>query len=219
MNNVESPQIIDPIIIGITGASASGKSLLSQTIYQELQEDLDEDSICILSEDSYYNDQAHLDMEERIKANYDHPNAFDHNLLVHHLNELKDGKSVEVPMYDYKIHTRVEETITFNPRPVIILEGILLLVDKAIRKRLDTSVYMDTPLDICLIRRLTRDIEERERTMESVISQYRATVRPMFLEFVEPSKQFADIIVPRGGRNRDAIDMIKARIKQMIAAA
>ena len=211
--------MIDPIIIGISGASASGKSLLAETIYQELKEDLGEDSICIMKEDSYYKDQAHLDMEERIKANYDHPNAFDHNLLVHHLNELKDGNSVEVPVYDYRIHTRIDETITFNAKPIILIEGILLLVDKAIRKRLDTSVYVDTSLDICLLRRLKRDIEERDRTMESVISQYRLTVRPMFLEFVEPSKQFADIIVPRGGRNRVAIDMIKARIKQMVTNA
>ncbi|MCP3676017.1 MAG: uridine kinase [Gammaproteobacteria bacterium] len=208
--------MIKPVIIGIAGASASGKSLLSETIYKELQDDLGEKSVCILKEDSYYKDQAHLDMDDRIKANYDHPNAFDHNLLMHHLNELKAGNSVEVPVYDYRIHTRVDKTLYFNARPIILLEGILLLVDKAIRQKLDTSVYMDTPLDICLLRRLQRDIEERDRTMESVITQYISSVRPMFLEFVEPSKQFADIIVPRGGRNRVAIDMIKARIKQMV---
>ncbi len=208
--------MIKPVIIGITGASASGKSLLSETIYKELQEDLSENSICILKEDSYYKNQTHLDMGERIKANYDHPNAFDHNLLVHHLNELKAGNSVEVPVYDYRIHTRIDKSIHFEARPIILLEGILLLVDKSIRQKLDTSVYMDTPLDICLLRRLQRDIEERGRTMESVITQYTSSVRPMFLEFVEPSKQFADIIVPRGGRNRVAIDMIKARIKQMV---
>ena len=172
-----------PVIIGITGASASGKSLLSETIYNELIEDLGADSICIMKEDSYYKDQAHLDMEDRIKANYDHPNAFDHNLLVHHLNELKDGNSVEIPVYDYRIHTRVDKTLSFDARPIILLN---------------------------------RDIKERDRTMESVITQYKSSVRPMFLEFVEPSKQFADIIVPRGGRNRVAIDMIKARIKQMV---
>lgn len=207
---------MNPIIIGIAGASASGKSLLSETIYRELKQELGETNITIMKEDSYYKDQSHMEMDQRIRTNYDHPNAFDHSLLVHHLNELKAGKSVEVPVYDYRIHTRIDESITMEARPIIIIEGILLLFDKAIRKRLDTSVYMDTPLDICLIRRLKRDMEERGRSMESVITQYKSTVRPMFLEFVEPSKQFADIIIPRGGKNRVAIDMIKARIKQMV---
>lgn len=205
-----------PIIIGIAGASASGKSLLSQTIYQELKKEIGPSYISILKEDSYYKDQSEIEMEKRIRTNYDHPNAFDHRLLVDHLDQLKAGHNVEVPVYDYKIHTRTDETITLEPRRVIIIEGILLLVDKAIRQRLDTSVFMDTPLDICFIRRLKRDMEERERTMESVINQYKSTVRPMFLEFVDPSKQFADIIVPRGGKNRIAIDMIKARIQQLV---
>jgi len=204
-----------PIIIGIAGASASGKSLLSHTIFNELKAELGEHNIAIMNEDAYYKDQSHMDMEDRIKTNYDHPNAFDHSLLVHHLDELLVGRSVQIPTYDYKIHTRTNQTILMAPRPVIIIEGILLLVNKTIRKRLNTSIYMDTALDICFIRRLKRDMEERERTLESVILQYTSTVRPMYLEFVEPSKQFADIIVPKGGKNRVAIDMIKARIKQL----
>lgn len=205
-----------PIIIGIAGASASGKSLFAETIYHELKDELGAPYIAIMKEDSYYKDQTHMAMEDRIKTNYDHPNAFDHSLLVHHLDELKAGKSVNLPVYDYKIHNRIEDSIEMEPRKIIIIEGILLLVDKSIRKRLDASVYMDTPLDICLLRRLKRDIEERERSLESVVKQYRETVRPMFMEFVDPSKQFADLIVPRGGKNRVAIDLLKARIKQLL---
>lgn len=205
-----------PIIIGIAGASASGKSLFAETIFNELRDELGAPYISIMKEDSYYKDQTHMAMEDRIKTNYDHPNAFDHSLLVHHLDELKEGKTVKVPVYDYKIHNRIDDYIEMEPRKIIIIEGILLLVDKAIRKRLDASVYMDTPLDICLLRRLKRDIEERERSLEAVVKQYRDTVRPMFMEFVDPSKQFADLIVPRGGKNRVAIDLLKARIKQLI---
>jgi len=205
-----------PIVIGIAGASASGKSLFAETIYNELKDELGAPYISIMKEDSYYKDQTHMAMEDRIKTNYDHPNAFDHSLLVHHLDELKSGKPVKVPVYDYKIHNRIDDFIEMEPRKIIIIEGILLLVDKAIRKRLDASVYMDTPLDICLLRRLKRDIEERERSLESVVKQYRDMVRPMFMEFVDPSKQFADLIVPKGGKNRVAIDLLKARIKQLI---
>lgn len=206
---------MNPVIIGIAGASASGKSLFAETIYRELKEELGADYISIMKEDSYYKDQSHMAMDDRIKNNYDHPNAFDHSLLVHHLDELKAGKTVNVPVYDYISHNRTDETVEMAPRKIILIEGILLLVDKAIRKRFDASVYMDTPLDICLLRRLQRDIEERERSFESVIRQYRDTVRPMYMEFVDPSKQFADLIVPRGGKNRVAIDLLKARIKQL----
>ncbi|WP_020410113.1 uridine kinase [Hahella ganghwensis] len=204
------------IFIGITGASASGKSLLSATIYEELKEEVGAWQIGIIKEDSYYKDQSHMDMSERVLTNYDHPNAFDHDLLVEHLDVLREGHQVDVPVYDFKEHNRSPDTIAMEARKVIIVEGILLLSDKNIRKRLDTSIYVDTPLDICLLRRLRRDTEERGRTMESIIQQYKKTVRPMFLEFVEPSKQFADIIVPRGGKNRVAIEMLKARIKQLL---
>ncbi|WP_028115415.1 uridine kinase [Ferrimonas senticii] len=206
------------VIIGIAGASASGKSLIARTIYEELTADLGTDQIEVINEDSYYKDQSHLTMEERVKTNYDHPNALDHDLLVHHLKMLKSGAAVEVPTYSYVEHTRTAETHTVTPKKVIILEGILLLTNQALRDQMHTTVFMDTPLDICFIRRLTRDVKERGRSMESVITQYQETVRPMFLQFIDPSKQHADIIVPRGGKNRIAIDILKAKIRQLLNA-
>ena len=208
---------VSPIFIGIAGASASGKSLLAGTIYEELRNTIGSHAISIIKEDSYYQEQSDLTFEERTAINYDHPNAFDHDLLIRHMDQLHSGRDVDIPIYDYTVHNRAEETRPLSPVPVIIIEGILILHDKAIRKRLDAKVFMDTPLDVCLLRRLRRDISERGRTVDSVIEQYKRTVRPMFLEFIEPTKQFADIIVPRGGKNRVAIEMIKARILQMLA--
>ena len=205
------------IFIGIAGASASGKSLLAQTIHQELQAELGNGAISIIKEDSYYKARDDLTFEERERINYDHPNAFDHSLLIEHLDALHNQQTVEIPVYDYTVHNRSDQSKTLTPTRVIIVEGILLLNDKTIRKRLDTKVFMDTDLDICLLRRLKRDIEERGRTVDSVIEQYKRTVRPMFMEFVQPSKQYADIIVPRGGKNRVVIEMLKARIKQLLA--
>lgn len=205
-----------PIFIGIAGASASGKSLLAQTIHHELQYELGENAISIIKEDSYYKARDDLTFEEREQINYDHPNAFDHDLLIDHIDSLAKHQAVDVPVYDYKAHNRSDDTMRREPTRVIIVEGILLLNDKMIRKRLDAKVFMDTDLDICLLRRLKRDIEERGRTVDSVIEQYKRTVRPMFMEFVQPSKQYADIIVPRGGKNRVVIEMLKARIKQML---
>lgn len=205
-----------PIFIGIAGASASGKSLLAKTIHDELQQELGDGAISIIKEDSYYRERDGLSIEERAQINYDHPNAFDHDLLLEQLDTLNNNKAVDVPVYDYKIHNRSDATFSQQPTKVIIVEGILLLNDKNIRKRMDAKVFMDTDLDICLLRRLKRDIEERGRTVDSVIEQYKRTVRPMFLEFVQPSKQYADVIVPRGGKNRVVIEMLKARIKQML---
>lgn len=204
------------IFIGIAGASASGKSLLSQTILLELQYELGEDAIAILKEDSYYRARDELTFEEREQINYDHPSAFDHDLLIDHIDALAKQQSIEVPVYDYTLHNRAKNTQIMRPTRVIIVEGILLLHDKKIRQRMDAKVFIDTDLDICLLRRLKRDIEERGRTVDSVIEQYKRTVRPMFLEFVQPSKQYADIIVPRGGKNRVVIEMLKARITQML---
>lgn len=204
------------VIIGIAGASASGKSLISHTIFKELVEELGADQIGVITEDSYYKDQSHLLLEERVKTNYDHPSAFDHALLCQQLTMLLKGEQVEIPTYSYSEHTRVSETRPFSPKRIIILEGILLLNEPQLRDLMDVSIFMDTPLDICLIRRLVRDVQERGRTMASVLEQYQTTVRPMFLQFIEPSKQYADIIVPRGGRNRIAIDMIKSRIRHML---
>ncbi|WP_137226920.1 uridine kinase [Shewanella sp. MEBiC00475] len=205
------------VIIGIAGASASGKSLIAKTIFEELCRDLGTNQIGVINEDAYYHDQNHLSMDERVKANYDHPKALDHQLLAVHLTQLKRGESVDIPCYSYTEHTRTSETLSMQPKKVIILEGILLLTNPKLRELMDASVFMDTPLDICFLRRLTRDVAERGRTMESVISQYKRTVRPMFLQFIEPSKQYADIIVPKGGKNRIATDILKARIQHLLA--
>ncbi|BDY05061.1 uridine kinase [Ferrimonas sp. YFM] len=203
------------VIIGIAGASASGKSLIARTICDDLRQDMGTDQIAMITEDCYYKDQGHLSMEERVKTNYDHPSALDHELLCQHLEQLRAGESCEVPVYSYVEHTRMPQTTKVTPKRVIIIEGILLLTDPKLREQMHASIFMDTPLDICLLRRLRRDVEERGRTMDSVLEQYKQTVRPMFLQFIEPSKQHADLIVPRGGKNRIAIDFLKAKIRQL----
>ena len=204
------------VVIAIAGASASGKSLIANTIFNELCQELGTDQIGIISEDAYYKDQSHMPLEERTKTNYDHPKAFDHELMCDHLKKLKKKQDVDIPVYSYTEHTRVDEVINLTPKKIIIIEGILLLTDPALRAQVDASIFVDTPLDICLMRRLTRDIMERGRTMESVMEQYKKTVRPMFLQFIEPSKQHADIIIPRGGKNRIAVDILKTRIKYLL---
>jgi len=205
-------QTTNVIIIGISGASGSGKSLLSQTIFEELGSD----QVVIISEDSYYKDQSHLSIEERGELNYDHPNTLDHDLLKTHLAQLQQGQNIHVPVYDYTQHIRSQQTTQIGKQRIVVLEGILLFVDPALRELMDIKIYMDTPLDVCLIRRLHRDILERGRTFDSVIAQYEATVRPMYLRFIEPSRMHADLIVPRGGENRIAIDMIKAKMRELL---
>lgn len=200
------------IIIGISGASASGKTLLANTIVNELGSD----QVTVIPEDGYYKDLNHLSFEERAKINYDHPNSLDHALLIKHLKQLQKGKTVEIPQHDFALHQRKKETRTIGQHRIIVLEGILLFVDEALRELMDIRIFMDTPLDICLIRRLKRDIVERNRSVESVLEQYQATVRPMYLQFIEPSKRYADIIIPRGGENRIAIDMIKAKMRELL---
>ncbi|KUI99881.1 MULTISPECIES: uridine kinase [Vibrio] len=204
------------VIIGIAGASASGKSLIASTIYRELRAKVGDHQIGVITEDRYYKDQSHLSMEQRVKTNYDHPSALDHDLLCEHLQQLVRGESVDVPEYSYTEHTRTENTHHMNPKKVIILEGILLLTEPRLRELMHATIFMDTPLDICLLRRVKRDVEERGRTLDSVLKQYQETVRPMFLQFIEPSKQYADIIVPRGGKNRIAIDVLKAHIAKLL---
>ncbi|MDF2867936.1 MAG: udk [Gammaproteobacteria bacterium] len=200
------------IIIGIAGASASGKSLLANTIVRELGSD----QVVVISEDAYYKDQRDMPFEERQKINYDHPDAIEHSLLVKNLQQLQAGGSVEIPMYNYNIHAREKTTRQVGKHTIIVLEGILLFVDPKLRKMMDIRIYMDAPLDICLIRRLKRDMLERGRSLDSVLEQYLATVRPMYLQFIEPSKRYADIIVPRGGENRIAIEMIKAKMRELL---
>lgn len=201
------------IIIGISGASASGKSLLANTIVNELGSD----QVVVISEDSYYKDLHHLSIEERAKMNFDHPNALDHELLIEHLKLLQKGKTVEIPRYDFNLHQRKKESRTIGKHRIIVLEGILLFVDPLLRSIMDVRIFMDTALDICLMRRLRRDLLERGRSLENILDQYQSTVRPMYLQFIEPSKRYADIIVPRGGENRIAIDMIKAKMREMLA--
>ncbi|MDX3775694.1 uridine kinase [Chromatiaceae bacterium AAb-1] len=204
-------------IIAIAGASASGKSLFASTVYQELVAELGGERIAILSEDAYYRDQSHLSFEQRTLTNYDHPAAFEHELLARHLQMLRDGKTVRMPQYSYKEHTRLNTAITVQPAKVILVEGILLLTDELLRQQFDITVFMDTPLDICLLRRIKRDLEERGRSLGSVAEQYENSVRPAFFEFIEPSKQYADLVVTRGGKNQIAIDIIKAKIRQLLS--
>lgn len=202
-------------VIAVVGASASGKTLFAETIYQELLPELGVDGISIIKEDAYYRDQSHLSMEDRIKTNYDHPNAFEHELLNIHLTELIAQKNMNSPVYCYKTHTRTKETTLVTPTKIILVEGILLLSNPQLRDCFDIKVYMDTPLDICLIRRIERDTKERERSLDSITHQYLTTVRPMYYQFIEPSKAWADLIVTRGGKNRMAIEVLKAKIRQL----
>ena len=201
------------IIIGISGPSASGKSLLANTIVTELGSD----QVVVISEDSYYKDNSHLPFEEREKINYDHPDSFDHALLVEHLKHLQTGKSVNIPIYSHVKHIRVPEARQIGSHQIIVLEGILLFTDKALRELMNIRIFMSAPLDVCLIRRLKRDVVERHRSFESVLHQYETTVRPMYLQFIEPSSRYADLIVPRGGENRIAIDMIQAKMRELLS--
>jgi len=200
------------IIIGISGASASGKSLLANTIVNELGSE----QVVIISEDAYYKDHSNIPFEERAKINYDHPDSFDHELLHNHLLLLQQGKSIEIPIYNHALHIREKETRPIGQHAIIVLEGILLFVESQLRDLMDIRIFMETSLDICLIRRLKRDIKERKRSLDSVLKQYEDTVRPMYLQFIDPSKRYADLIVPRGGGNRIAIDMIKAKMRELL---
>lgn len=202
-----------PIIIGIAGGTGSGKSTIAHEIYQSLPIG----SISMIEQDSYYRDQSHLTFEERIKTNYDHPDAFDTKLMIKHLKMLLDGEVIEKPMYDFEIHNRKKETVRVEPKDIIILEGIMILVEPIIRDMMDIKLFVDTDADVRIIRRITRDIKERGRTIDSVIDQYINVVRPMHLEFVEPTKRYADIIIPEGGYNKVAIDIMIAKVKEIVS--
>lgn len=201
------------IIIGISGPSASGKSLLANTIVNELGSD----QVVVISEDAYYKDNSHLPLAERETINYDHPDAFDHALLCEHLRRLQNGEAVDIPVYSHSQHIRIPETQRIGRHTIIVLEGILIFSDKVLRDLMDIRIFMSAPLEICLIRRLKRDVVERHRSFESVLRQYETMVRPMYLQFIEPSSRYADIIVPRGGENRIAIDMIKAKMRELLS--
>ncbi len=202
------------IIIGIAGGTGSGKT----TIAARISSVLGSDRIVVIPQDMYYQDQSHLPLEVRAKVNYDHPSAFDTELLLSHLKMLKEGHPIERPTYDFVIHARSKKTVRIEPRDVIIVEGILVLYYPELRELMDIKIYVDTPDDIRFIRRLKRDTAERGRTIESVIEQYIATVRPMHMEFVEPSKQFADVIIPEGGYNDIAIEMVVSTVLRRLSA-
>ncbi|MGQ9593231.1 MAG: uridine kinase [Anaerolineae bacterium] len=200
------------IIIGVAGGTGSGKT----TVAQEILQRVGPDRIAYIQHDSYYRDQSHLPFHERARVNYDHPDALESELLVEHLKALRAGRPVEAPIYDFTTHTRRPETRRVEPRRVILVEGILIFADRALREMMDVKIFVDTDADIRFIRRLQRDIRERGRSMDSVIEQYLSTVRPMHMEFVEPSKRYADVIIPEGGFNVVALDMVVARILALI---
>lgn len=201
------------ILIGIAGGSGSGKTLVAQRIFDELGSD----KVIIIQQDSYYNDLGHLTLEERKKQNFDHPDAFDHQYLIAQLKDLLAGKAVDQPIYDYTIHSRKKQTKRIGEHVIIVLEGILILHDPKLRKLMDIKVYVDTDDDVRLIRRIRRDVTERGRSLESILDQYENSVRPMHLQFVEPTKRYADIIFPEGGYNFVAIDLLKTKVKALLA--
>lgn len=201
------------VIIGIAGGSASGKTSIAKQLYDYFK---GHHKVKILKQDDYYKDQSHLSFEERAKTNYDHPFAFDTDLLVEHLKKLKKKERIEKPTYDYTLHTRSSVTEVIEKRDVIILEGIFVLAEPSIRELCDILVYVDTDSDIRFIRHLKRDIEERGRSLQSVCEQYLTTVRPMHEQFIEPSKKYAHIIIPEGGSNHVAVDLLTTKIKSII---
>lgn len=203
-----------PLIIGIAGGSGSGKTTVAENICQGI---IEGKKALIIAQDSYYKDLSHLSFAEREKINFDHPSAFDNKLLLEHLNKLKNCEPISMPVYSFLRHTRKKSTKYIKPAEVIILEGILILEEESIRELLDIKIYVDTDSDERFIRRLIRDTSERGRSLSSVVEQYLSRVKPMFLQFVEPSKRYADIIIPQGGLNKVAIDIVTSNINAQIA--
>ena len=201
-----------PVVIGIAGGSGSGKT----TVLDHIIRELGADPIAVLDHDAYYHDLSHLPPEKRARFNFDHPDALETELMREHLDQLIEGEAVEKPLYNFTTHTRREETETVEPRPVIIIEGILVLAESLLEERMDIKIYVDAADDIRLMRRIRRDMQERGRSIEGVLRQYERTVRPMHLEFVEPSKREADVIIPRGGHNQVAIQMVMSRIRDVL---
>ncbi|SDB97327.1 uridine kinase [Pelagirhabdus alkalitolerans] len=202
-----------PIVIGVAGGSGSGKTSVTRSICEKFANK----SILVMEQDFYYKDQSHLPFEERLNTNYDHPFAFDNDLLIAHLKQLMNHHPVEKPMYDFKRHTRSDETMQVEPQDVIIVEGILILEDDRLMDLMDIKVFVDTDADLRIIRRLLRDINERGRTIDSVIDQYLNVVRPMHLQFIEPTKRYADIIIPEGGENHVAIDLMATKVEKILS--
>lgn len=209
------PKQTQPLVIGIAGGTGSGKTTVASVILQRVGAQ----HISFLPHDAYYRDLKELSLSERARINYDHPDSLESDLLVRHINQLKNGQPVELPVYDFTTHSRTDRTIHIEPHKIILVEGILIFYEPALRKLFDVKIFVDTDADIRFIRRLQRDITERGRTTESVINQYLNTVRPMHLEFVEPSKRYADVIIPEGGMNTVALDMVIARIQALLFGA
>lgn len=200
-----------PVVIGIAGGTGSGKSTIADAIQQEIR-----DNITIITQDSYYRSFPELTLEERSQINYDHPSAFDIELLASHIQSLKKRVPIQMPVYDFNTHLRTSKTYQLKPAKIIIVEGILIFENEALRKLMDIKIFVDTDADVRILRRIERDIQERGRQLSSIIRQYRTTVRPMHIEFVEPSKRFADVIIPEGGHNKIGIDMITSKIKSIL---
>ncbi len=201
------------VIIGVAGGTGSVKT----TVAMQILERVGTEHVAYIPHDAYYRDLNNLSPAERKRVNFDHPDSLESELLIEQLKELKSGAAVEIPVYDFTTHSRTDETLAIGPAPVVLVEGILVFAEPALRKLFDVKLYVDTDADIRLIRRLRRDVHERGRTFESVIAQYMKTVRPMHLEFVEPSKRYADVIIPEGGFNEEAIEMVAARIRWLLA--
>ena len=201
-----------PVVIGVAGGSGSGKTSVTRAIYESFKGH----SILMLEQDYYYKDQTNLPFEERLKTNYDHPLAFDNDLLIEHINKLLGYEAIDKPVYDYSIHTRSEEIIQVEPKDVIILEGILILEDERLRNLMDIKLFVDTDADLRILRRMSRDIKERGRSLDSVMDQYINVVRPMHNQFIEPTKRYADIIIPEGGHNHVAIDLMVTKIQTIL---
>ena len=200
---------MESIIIGIAGGSGSGKSTFTNRLKKHFGDD-----VVVIYHDNYYRRQDGIPFEERVKVNYDHPDSLETDLLVEHLKELREGKTIQCPVYDYSQHNRSDKVLKIEPRPVILVEGILLLADPRIRDLLDIKVFVDTDADVRILRRIIRDVKERGRSLDSVINQYLTTVKPMHEQFVEPSKRRADIIIPEGGENIVALDMLIERVRK-----
>jgi uridine kinase len=203
------------MIIGICGGTGSGKT----TVANRILESVNARDVAFIQQDSYYRNLKDLPLDYRQQVNFDHPDALDNDLLVHHIRKLKTGGSVELPLYDFKTHMRLGETTLIEPKPIVIIEGILIFVDARLLEQMDIKVFVDTPDDIRFIRRLRRDVAERGRTVDSVIEQYLATVRPMHQQFVEPSKRYADVIIPEGGHNLVSIDLISGKIRERLSSS
>jgi uridine kinase len=203
------------LIIGISGGTGSGKT----TVANRILETVSAKDVVFIQQDSYYRNLKDLPLDYRQLANFDHPDAIDNDLLVHHIKKLKAGEPVELPIYDFRTHTRLNDTLRIEPKPIVIVEGILIFSDPRLLEQMDVKVFVDTPDDVRFIRRLKRDLAERGRTVDSVIEQYLATVRPMHMQFVEPSKRYADVIIPEGGHNLVSIDLISGKIRERLANA